>query len=450
MQTTAKRLIAVIAAAGATCCMTGADTIYTWTGGANDGGLWTSPANWGRESGYPNGSDAVVVFDGGATVSLDTGTDTPIKLLKVTDGVVTLNGTAGSRLKATYATAGYDELFNVATNNVLRPDVQLILNVPVNAGGLRCDKWYGGTLVFRSDFTNALNNTGGFGFIFGSGSNILENACRFYCPNSKVALANGPAAVSPLVLRITDGSQLTAKSLLMPSRSSNTQDVDMLQEDADTVVTIGGDIELGYNTAGAQRWARYRLIDGLMVVAGDILCGKVSNGYFEMSGGTLELGGSFKKNTAGATGGRFIYSGGRILAKADRTGVPVPEWAEVNDVPRIGAVAGATLSIDSWERPYPIRTVGEGLVLIPDDTSMTITNDVIVEEGTFKLGSRIHLDAPSGDYTPWKIKIASGATLRFTDLTSRPSRPLDLEIEEGGKGIGYMKDEETGTGFWEL
>ena len=36
---------------------------YTWTGGANDGGLWTTPQNWGVTSGYPQAADDPVIFD---------------------------------------------------------------------------------------------------------------------------------------------------------------------------------------------------------------------------------------------------------------------------------------------------------------------------------------------------------------------------------------------------
>ena len=40
---------------------------YTWTGGANDGGLWTTPQNWGVTSGYPQAADDPVIFNGNNT-----------------------------------------------------------------------------------------------------------------------------------------------------------------------------------------------------------------------------------------------------------------------------------------------------------------------------------------------------------------------------------------------
>ena len=62
--------------AAASACL--AAFAYTWTGGANDGGLWTTPQNWGVTSGYPQAADDPVIFNGDATVSLNTGAQTDI------------------------------------------------------------------------------------------------------------------------------------------------------------------------------------------------------------------------------------------------------------------------------------------------------------------------------------------------------------------------------------
>ena len=71
---------------------------YTWTGGGNDG-LWTTSANWGLPSGYPNDSNAEVIFSGNATVSLNTGSQTDVAYIKVTAGNVVITATSGSSLK---------------------------------------------------------------------------------------------------------------------------------------------------------------------------------------------------------------------------------------------------------------------------------------------------------------------------------------------------------------
>lgn len=52
-------------------CATLHATTYTWTGGGNDGGLWTTPANWGVSAGYPNGDDDTAVFRSSADVQLN-------------------------------------------------------------------------------------------------------------------------------------------------------------------------------------------------------------------------------------------------------------------------------------------------------------------------------------------------------------------------------------------
>ena len=60
---------------------------YTWTGGGNDG-LWTTPANWGVTSGYPQNADDPVIFNGSANVSLNTDAQTDIAYIKVAAGNV--------------------------------------------------------------------------------------------------------------------------------------------------------------------------------------------------------------------------------------------------------------------------------------------------------------------------------------------------------------------------
>ena len=72
---------------------------YTWTGGANDGGLWTTPQNWGETSGYPQSASDPVIFNGSATVSLNTGAQTDIGYIKVSAGNVVITATSGSSLK---------------------------------------------------------------------------------------------------------------------------------------------------------------------------------------------------------------------------------------------------------------------------------------------------------------------------------------------------------------
>ena len=91
------KLKSLLFIAAASACL--AAFAYTWTGGANDGGLWTTPQNWGVTSGYPQAADDPVIFNGDATVSLNTGAQTDIAYIKVTAGNVVLTATSGSSLK---------------------------------------------------------------------------------------------------------------------------------------------------------------------------------------------------------------------------------------------------------------------------------------------------------------------------------------------------------------
>lgn len=58
-------LVAAVALAGQAWAET-----YTWTGGGTDNN-WTTPANWGLSSGYPNDSTVGVIFAEDATVTVD-------------------------------------------------------------------------------------------------------------------------------------------------------------------------------------------------------------------------------------------------------------------------------------------------------------------------------------------------------------------------------------------
>lgn len=63
-------VFAVAATVWGWCAGTALADVYTWSGGGADNN-WTTSANWGREEGYPNASDAQVEFTGDATVTVD-------------------------------------------------------------------------------------------------------------------------------------------------------------------------------------------------------------------------------------------------------------------------------------------------------------------------------------------------------------------------------------------
>lgn len=87
-------------------------TTYTWTGGANDGGKWSTPANWGKESGYPgsaSGDTANIGID--AEVDLDVTPKNKLNYLKFPFGSrasVRVNGNGKTITVGTQVNVGSD------------------------------------------------------------------------------------------------------------------------------------------------------------------------------------------------------------------------------------------------------------------------------------------------------------------------------------------------------
>lgn len=81
-------------------------TTYSWTGGASDGGKWTTPANWGVGSGYPgsSGTSDIAQFTNGGTFT--------VKLTSAIT-IASLNETSGTTL-LTVNTAGFALTINTA------------------------------------------------------------------------------------------------------------------------------------------------------------------------------------------------------------------------------------------------------------------------------------------------------------------------------------------------
>lgn len=77
---------------------------YTWTGGANDGGKWSTPANWGVTSGYPGSSGSSDTANIKIDAVIDLDVSKKIGTLSVTGNDVRISGsgnklTVGTNLK---------------------------------------------------------------------------------------------------------------------------------------------------------------------------------------------------------------------------------------------------------------------------------------------------------------------------------------------------------------
>jgi hypothetical protein len=163
-----KRLI-VLCALLAMAASTQAATVGTWDGGANDGGLWTTPANWsgdvmpavpvansGDEIKFKTGNGLAVVNDGMSVdhnCRLSIGTDTGVFRINVTGGLLGANelrvGSVGSATQS-----GAAELYQtggVVTANQMLLSRNASTSSAATAIGNGLYVISGGTLQSRTD-----------------------------------------------------------------------------------------------------------------------------------------------------------------------------------------------------------------------------------------------------------------------------------------------------------
>ena len=426
---------------------------YTWTGGANDGGRWTTPANWGVTSGYPQTASDPAIFNGDATVSLNTGSATTIAYLKVSAGTVTISGTEGSSLNCTKAVAvGGSGL-------VVSKGATLILSVPLPLT-TRFDKWEAGTLILR-DATVSRTDTNPW--YVAQGTNILDGTTTVSFPNSPLTFGNSNAAgYMPVFIR--DSAKISVKTLMTTASTAGAISVEFIQEGADTEVTVSGTedaLKLVSRTNDVQRytlksgtltatkfaavasppvgWTYHKSPTNLVYVqeGGTSTFDTVAwaCGSAALRGGVMNFTGTNDKFTMG-NGTAFDISGGTLAwpRSFNPAGWPRFRWS--------GKFGVTVPSGESFEWDWSKVDVAPGTVFVHDGAgTLTFargksTEGVGLEIAagkTVTLDSSATLTGPRGSYDPWKLTIQDGATFKLSGTSSRLSVPLDLTVNGTGK-----------------
>ena len=390
-------------------------TDYNWTGGANDGGLWTTPGNWNVESGYPNANVDRAIFNGDATVSLNTGTATALRVFKVTAGTVTLNGTSGSKLNFTKGTA--DSIvsgFDVAENAVLN------LNAPFT-GTKRTDVYGKGTVNFSSE----IKDIGEVSYIrsqfanFGTGAKVeMSKALSFGSTDeSRVTLADD-AQIS-----------FTGANFMLAYISSSAKNCYFTQDGVQTKVSTtldfhvnvsattypmqyvlkAGSVEVGGNlNASNKSTANGKSVflqqGGVATVAKDIL---VSYGDVKVCGGEMTVDGSVA-DLSGVTGtGEVLVSGGKLtITDGKSVGLKAPV-----------RVRGGNLALGT-------KTVsGRGKVSVEGNLGTvellgTTTWEQLLQMVQLETGAVL------------KVKLGEGAKLTTESAVVSETMPFELEVED--------------------
>ena len=420
----------VVAAAGIGCSA----FAYTWTGGGNDG-LWTTPANWGVTSGYPQNADDPIIFNDSATVSLNTGAQTDIAYIKVTAGNVVLTATEGSSLKINWP--GYNTPSGVTGDRgiVVEDGASLDLSVPLAEITGRFDRMGTGKLTIR-DITVSKTDTPSW-YVF-NGTNEFVGTAFVNQPNADFTVGAGTPHNKSFVF-IKDSARITAKKFSTSAGGNPVPNTKVTQDGAGTVVSLSSQLDLRNNSGNDGHC--YTLKSGTLS-ASELLIAPNSNAAANYAPERLHYiqeGGTSTFSTVTLTKGSAVLRGGVM---------------NIGNIANISTGGGCTLGLEGgmlaltssamtkWNWPSDTYSISPGaLAAIVGSSSLSITEscttfDLGLEIGagkTVTISDGVKISAPAGSANAWKVAIDNGSTLKLGGDKTRIAVPLDLEVNGTGK-----------------
>ena len=418
-------------------------TDYTWTGAANDGGLWTTPSNWKLSSDsstaldYPRSSADYARFTAPVTVTVNTGTELAIGLIAVHGnvGTVTLNGTEGSYLNPNKGASVNGSSFMVLTGS------KLIVNLPVTTA-MRIDKWQSGEVEFAADVTStAATNP----LIHDNGKITLSGSAAFSALNGDVGIGNYTNGDTAM-LELRDSATFTTRNLSTGISSNTASAVGHVIQNGDgTAMNVSGGLALATAAGPHAKPSVYELNAGNLTVGGTLTIGSKDKAQYVQTGGTstvaavtlgsgssVSLRGGVMRSAAAPSigdGCTFELDGGMLaLSSGSHKWNALLANYQISAGSTLGISGAASLSLES-----ECSTYGMGLE-IGDGATVTVAS-----------GARV--SAPVGSTTPWKVTIDDGATLKLNEATARLAVPLDLVVNGTGKIQMYSSVGGFGGGY---
>ena len=309
-------------------CATLQASTYYWTGGGNDGGLWTTPANWGVSAGYPNGEGDTAVFSSSADAKLDA----PVTLQY-------LDVKAGAAVVVSATEAGSLTMNNTTTA------ARIGLRVSENAK-LSCAAPMHFATTTRSDvqveagcelhFRGALTIDGGAFYVTGLGLCSFEGEATVAAPATKAYFGifyRGYASEAPV--RFADDAVVSFHSVFAGASSMAAPAVAFSQS-GNAHVSIAQDLNL----------------------SGDIWPDETpehAGHAYRLEGGELTVGGTFF--VGGNQSARFVQTDGMTTVKTLRFGK--------SNVAFAGELQGGTLTLTNGSSsPSNVLWFGDGLRLL--------------------------------------------------------------------------------------
>ena len=409
---------------------------YTWTGGGNDG-LWTTLANWGG-SGYPNASDAEVIFNSSATVSLDTGAQTDIAYIKVTAGNVVLTPTEGSSLKLNWPGNGNPESGKAGYGVTIAEGASLDLSAPLATIDGRFDRYGTGKLTVRDI---AIEKTSNPNLYLYNGTNSFEGSVSVTLPSggADVVVGVGDPYDRSCVF-IKDNAQFTVRSFSLSAGGKTVPNTKVVQDGAGTVVTASNELALNCNSANDDH--RYTLKSGTL--SAKTLSVAYHNEYRSQDHAPEHV--HYVQEGGTSTFGQVSLINGSAVLRGGVMNVPAVSNIAVGAGCAFGleggtlALTNAILSTWDWSDAKfaispgaSVAIVGSSSLSIPRSCS---TYEVGLEIGagkTVAVSSGAKITAPRCSTNPWKVTLNNGSTLKLNDSLARLAVPLDLTVNGTGK-----------------
>ena len=430
------KLKSLLFIAAASACL--AASAYTWTGGANDGGLWTTPQNWGVTSGYPQAADDPVIFNGDATASRNTGAHTDIAYIKVTAGNVVLTATSGSSLKLNWP--GHNNPDSSVTLQsgcgiAVSEGASLDLSAPLAEVSGRFDRQGTGKLTIRN-ITVSKPDTASW-YVF-NGTNAFVGTTFVNQPRADFTVGLGTPHDKSFVF-IQDSAKITAYRFSTSAGGNPVPNTKIVQDGAETVISLSGELDLRNNSGNDGHC--YTLKSGTLS-AGELKISPNSNAaanyapehlHYIQEGGTS----TFSKVTL--TKGSAVLRGG-VMNLGDIANLTTDGGCTLGLEGGTLALTGSALT--KWNWPSDTYSVSPGAsVAIVGTSSLSIsescpTYDLGLEIGagkTVTIADGAKISAPAGSTNAWKVVINNGSTLRMGGDKTRIAVPLDLEVNGTGK-----------------
>ena len=426
---------------------------YTWTGGANDGGLWTTPANWGVTSGYPQAADDPVVFNGSATVSLNTGTQTDIAYIKVTAGNVVLTATSGSSLKLNWP--GHNNPDSSVTLQsgcgiAVSEGASLDLSAPLAQFSGRFDRQGTGKLTVR-DITVSKPDTASW-YVF-NGTNVFVGTAFVNQPNADFTVGLGTPYDKSFVF-IQESAKITANRFSTASGGTNVPNTKIVQDGAGTVVSLSGALDLRNNSGNDGHC--YTLKSGTLSASELQVApngNNASSSYAPEHLHYIQEGGTSTFTKVTLTKGSAALRGG-VMNVPTLNAITTDSGCKLYLEGGALALTGETLSAWDWsDANFDYSPAAS--VAIAGSSSLSIlrscsTYDIGLEIGagkTVSVAADATVSSPLCSTNVWKLTINDGAVFKLADRTARIFVPLDLVVNGTGKIQMYTSTSGYSSGF---